>query len=153
MSFKNRWKSFRGLFYMLSCFNSVRVFATPWTPPGSSVHRIFQARILKWVANPFFPTQGSNPGLLHCRLILYRLSHQESPFYVEIFFSIGKWVFHLWDAEHSNETSVTILKLPLNARKFHLDNIIIIIISTLHPQSNFCTLTNQSVQHLCEADE
>ena len=25
-----------------------------------------------------FPTQGSNPGLSHCRWILYRLSHQES---------------------------------------------------------------------------
>ena len=25
-----------------------------------------------------FPTQGSNPGLPHCRWILYRLSHQES---------------------------------------------------------------------------
>ena len=23
-----------------------------------------------------FPTQGSNPGLLHCRQTLYRLSHQ-----------------------------------------------------------------------------
>ena len=28
-----------------------------------------------------FPTQGSNPGLLHCRWILYRLSHQGSPIY------------------------------------------------------------------------
>ena len=26
-----------------------------------------------------FPTQGSNPGLPHCRLILYCLSHQGSP--------------------------------------------------------------------------
>ena len=26
-----------------------------------------------------FPTQGSNPGLLHCRLILYHLSHKRSP--------------------------------------------------------------------------
>ena len=26
-----------------------------------------------------FPTQGSNSGLLHCRQILYRLSHQGSP--------------------------------------------------------------------------
>ena len=26
-----------------------------------------------------FPTQGSNPGLLHCRQILYHLSHQKSP--------------------------------------------------------------------------
>ena len=25
------------------------------------------------------PTQGSNPGLLHCRRILYQLSHQGSP--------------------------------------------------------------------------
>ena len=25
------------------------------------------------------PTQGLNPGLLHCRQILYRLSHQGSP--------------------------------------------------------------------------
>ena len=27
-----------------------------------------------------FPTQGSNPGLLHCRQILYCLSYQGSPF-------------------------------------------------------------------------
>ena len=26
-----------------------------------------------------FPIQGSNPGLPHCRWILYHLSHQESP--------------------------------------------------------------------------
>ena len=26
-----------------------------------------------------FPTQGSNPGLLHCRQILYQLSHKGSP--------------------------------------------------------------------------
>ena len=26
-----------------------------------------------------FPTQGSNPGLLHCRQILHHLNHQESP--------------------------------------------------------------------------
>ena len=28
-----------------------------------------------------FPTQGSNQGLLHCRQILYHLSHQGSPIY------------------------------------------------------------------------
>ena len=42
-----------------------------------------QARTLEWVATPFsggiFPTQGSNPGLPHCRWILYCLSHQGSP--------------------------------------------------------------------------
>ena len=26
-----------------------------------------------------FPTQGSNPGLLHCRWVLYQLSHKGSP--------------------------------------------------------------------------
>ena len=32
-----------------------------------------------------FPTQGSNPGLLHCRQTLYRLSHKGSqPSYQEI---------------------------------------------------------------------
>ena len=37
-------------------------------PPGSSLHGIFQARILEWVAVSFskgFPTQGSNLHLLH----------------------------------------------------------------------------------------
>ena len=51
--------------------------------PGSPVHGILQARILEWVAISFsreiFPIQGSNPGLPHCKQILYHLSHQESP--------------------------------------------------------------------------
>ena len=53
--------------------------------PGSSVHGIFQARILNWVAlfllQGIFLTQGINPHLLylqHCRQILYLLSHRES---------------------------------------------------------------------------
>ena len=50
---------------------------------GSSVHGILQASILEWVAVPFlqgiFLTQGSNLGFLHCRQILYHLSHQGSP--------------------------------------------------------------------------
>ena len=53
------------------------------SPPGSSVHGILQSRILDWVAIPFsreiFLTLGSNPGLPHCKQILYYLSHQGSP--------------------------------------------------------------------------
>ena len=30
-----------------------------------------------------FPTQGSNPGLPHCRRILYHMSHQETPWILE----------------------------------------------------------------------
>ena len=51
--------------------------------PLNTVHGILQARILEWVAFPFsrgiFPTQGSNSGLLHCRWILYQLSHKGNP--------------------------------------------------------------------------
>ena len=48
-----------------------------------TVHGILQGRILEWVAIPLlqgiFPTQGLNPGLPHCRQILYQLSHKGSP--------------------------------------------------------------------------
>ena len=48
-----------------------------------TVHGILQATILEWIAVPFsmgiFPTLGSNPGLPHCRQILYQLNHQENP--------------------------------------------------------------------------
>ena len=48
-----------------------------------TVHGILQARILEWVRlsllREIFPTQGSNPGLAHCRWILYQLSHKGSP--------------------------------------------------------------------------
>ena len=62
-------------------------------PMDYTVHRIFQARMLEWVAFPFSKgssqpreqTQGTNPGLLHCRRILYQLSHKGSP-------SILEWV-------------------------------------------------------------
>ena len=53
----------------------VWLFATPWV----TVHGILQARVLEWVAFPFsrgiFTIQWSNPGLPHCRWILYQLSH------------------------------------------------------------------------------
>ena len=53
-----------------------------FSPPGSSVHVISQARILGggcyYLLQRIFPTQGSNLGLLHCRQVLYRLSHQGS---------------------------------------------------------------------------
>ena len=41
------------------------------SPPGSSIHGIFQARVLEWGAIAF--------SLLHCRQILYQLSCKGSP--------------------------------------------------------------------------
>ena len=64
---------------------SCPTLATLWTRnlPGSSVHRILQARTLDWVAISFsrviFSTQESNPGLLRCRQILYWLNCKGSP--------------------------------------------------------------------------
>ena len=51
--------------------------------PGSSIHGMFQARVLEWVAISFsrgssWP-RDSNPGLPHCRQTLYPLSHKGSP--------------------------------------------------------------------------
>ena len=56
--------------------------------PGSSVHGILQARILEWVAISFSrgSSQWSNPGHLHCRKILYHLSHQTLSFSTWILF-------------------------------------------------------------------
>ena len=51
-------------------------------PPGSSIRGIPQVRILQWgchfLLQGIFPTQGSNPGLLHCRWVLYHLNQQGS---------------------------------------------------------------------------
>ena len=48
---------------------------SPWNSPGQNTgvgcHSLLQG---------IFPTQGLNPGLPHCRQILYQLSHQGSRF-------------------------------------------------------------------------
>ena len=47
---------------------------SPWNSPGQNT-RVGSCSLLQGI----FPTQGSNPGLPHCRQILYWLSHQGSP--------------------------------------------------------------------------
>ena len=51
--------------------------------PGSSVHRYSPGKCTgvgcRALLQGIFPTQGLNPGVRHCRQILYRLSHQGSP--------------------------------------------------------------------------
>ena len=53
--------------------------ATPWTIQSMEFsrpeYRVGSLALLQGI----FPTQGSNPGLLHCRQILYQLSHKGSP--------------------------------------------------------------------------
>ena len=47
--------------------------------PGSSIHGIFQARVLERGPIAFSIKQVLNPGLLHFRQILYQLNHKGSP--------------------------------------------------------------------------
>jgi len=52
-----------------------------------------------------FPTQGSNPGLAHCRKILYQLSHKGSP-------RILKWVafpFSRGSSQPRDQTQVSLI--------------------------------------------
>ena len=70
----------------------------PWNSPGQntgvSSHSLSQG---------MFPTQGSNPGLSHCRQILYQLSHKESP-------RILEWVAYPFSSRYSwprNQTGVS----------------------------------------------
>ena len=75
-------------------------------PMDHTVHGIFQANT--GVGSPsllqgIFPTQGSNPGLQHCRRILYQLSHRGSP-------RILEWVAYPFSRQSSqlrNPTGVS----------------------------------------------
>ena len=49
-------------------------FSSPWNSPGQNTG-VNSLSLLQG----FFPTHGLDPGLLHCRRILYQLSHQGSP--------------------------------------------------------------------------
>ena len=64
---KWKWKS----------LSQVPLFVTPWSPwssPGQNTG-VGSLSLLQGI----FPTQGSNPGLPHCRWIPYQLSHKGSP--------------------------------------------------------------------------
>ena len=70
---------------LLSCFSHVWLFATPWTVTHQAPLSIEFSRQEYWngfqysLLQGLFPTQGSNRVLLHCRQILYCLSHQGRP--------------------------------------------------------------------------
>ena len=95
--------------YMCVCVHAqlCPTFCDPvdYSSPVSSLHGIVQARILGWIAIPFWdlpnpgiqprnqtqvshialdslPSQELNQGLLHCRQILYQLNYQGSRFFL-----------------------------------------------------------------------
>ena len=75
--------------------------------PGSSVHEDSPGKNTRVgclaLLQRIFPTQGSNPGFLHCRHILYHLTHQGSP-------RILEWITYPLSMESSrprNQTKVS----------------------------------------------
>ena len=85
MCFLDLWIGF--LFCILmewKSFSYVRLFVTPWMVALQAPLSVEFSSKNTGVGNHsllqgIFPTQGSNPGLLHCRQIPYHLSHQGSP--------------------------------------------------------------------------
>ena len=72
---------------------------SPWNSPGQNTG-VDSCSFLKGI----FPTQGSNPGFLHCRRFLYCLSHQGNP-------RILEWVaypFFRGSSPPRNQTRVSI---------------------------------------------
>ena len=71
---------------------------SPWNSPGQNPG-VGSLSILQGI----FPTQGLNPGLPHCRWILYQLSHKGS-------LRILQWVVYLFSSRSSpprNRTGVS----------------------------------------------
>ena len=78
-----------------------------YSPPGSSVHGDSPGKNTgvgcHALLQGIFPNQGSNPKILHCRWILYHLSHLESP-------RIWEWVTYPFSRGSSwprNQTGVS----------------------------------------------
>ena len=64
----------------MKLLSRVQLFVTPWTvahqaPPSMGFCWQEYWSGLHFLLQGIFPTQGSNPGLPHCRQTLYRLSH------------------------------------------------------------------------------
>ena len=62
---------------------------SPWNSPGQNTGACSLTLLQR-----IFPTQGLNPGLPHCRWILYQLSHQGGP-------RILEWVGYLFSSGSS----------------------------------------------------
>ena len=78
-----------------------------YSPPGSFVHGDSPGKSIgvgfHALLQGIFPTQGSNPGLLHCRQIFYHLSHQGNSWILE-------WVaypFCSGSSQRKNQTRVS----------------------------------------------
>ena len=93
----NLWTLSCIMLLLLSCFSPVwlchpmgvaRYAPLPWGSPGRNTGVGCQALLMG-----SFPTQGSNPGLLHCRQILYHWATREAP---SISWGLRKDLYSVW---------------------------------------------------------
>ena len=95
------------------------------SPSGSSVHGHSTGKNTGVGCHSLlqiFPTQWSNPGLpwlLHCRRILYHLSHQGRLVLLYLLESVSRWENRNW----STEMSITALKL----KKIHEPTVLLLV--------------------------
>ena len=100
---KWKWKS----------LSHVWLFVTPWTI--QSIYSLWNSSGQNTVVGSFsllqgiFPTQGLNPGLLHCRRILYQLSHKGN-------LRVLEWVAYPFSSRSSWPRNWT--RVPCIAGKF-----------------------------------
>ena len=90
-----KWKS----------LSHVQFFVTPWTVSREFSRPKYWSGSLSLLQG-IFPTQGSSPGLPHCRWILYQLSHKGSP-------RILEWVAYHFSRGSSwprNQTGISALQ-------------------------------------------
>ena len=68
--------------HVCELISRIQLFMTPWTVAHQAPLLMGFPKQEYWsglLLQGLFLTQGSNPGLLYCRQILYCLSHQRSP--------------------------------------------------------------------------
>ena len=115
--------NFRKMCLLCLATQSCLTFCKPMdcSPPGSSVHGDSPCKktgvgchaLLQGV----FPTQGLNPGLLHCRQILYHLSHEGSPNHIILLFKVSPRVLARYTTrkERINCSHNLTLNIPQNS--------------------------------------
>ena len=97
---------------------------SPWNSPGQNTGvgslSLFQG---------IFPIQGSNPGLPHCRWILYQLSHQGI-----------KPTYNLQSAICRCHTTVTVIpSMPVESTKNEYRSAVVFTMEKSHIQEDLCS--------------
>ena len=114
---------------MLVLLSRVRLFTTPWTVAFQAPLSMEFSRQEYWSGLPFpppgdLPYPGVKLGLLHCRQILYHLSHQGSIYYT--FSQIIKF----------KRLSSAIISLPITPSSYKMTILSIVSFSHINALAN-----------------